>query len=65
VLAAQRDPKALLCVLASELHHVVTCNAICIVLYDEVAPAVHFHVLEITHRPDIGPPADLPPEKQM
>ena len=65
MLAAQRDPKALLRVLASELHHVVTCDAICIVLYDEVAHAVHFHVLEITHRPDIGPPADLPPEETI
>jgi formate hydrogenlyase transcriptional activator len=64
-LTAQRDPKALLRVLASELRHVVTFDGIAIVLYDEATSEVHLQMFEIVNQPSVVLPSDLPPEETM
>jgi hypothetical protein len=64
-LTAQRDPKALLRVLASELRHVVPFDGMAIVLYDEATSEVHLQMVEIVHQPSVVLPSDLPPEETM
>jgi hypothetical protein len=52
VISAQRDPKAAFRVLVSELRHVVTFDAISVVLYDETTRQRYWHGLEIVNQPD-------------
>jgi formate hydrogenlyase transcriptional activator len=65
VLTAQRDPRALLRVLARELRHVVTFDILGLVIYDEATHTIDFHMLEIVNRPDVVLPPDLTPEETM
>ena len=55
-ISAQRDAKAVFRVLVSELHHVVTFDAISVVLYDEVTHKRYWHSLESVNQPDAVPP---------
>jgi formate hydrogenlyase transcriptional activator len=65
MLTAQRDPKALFHVLASELRRVVAFDGISIVIDDEGAHKTHVHMLEIANQSDVVPPSDLTPEETM
>ena len=65
MLTTQRDPQALLRILASELRHVVIFDSICIILYDAAMHMMRFHVLEIVNRSDVMPPSDLPSEATL
>ena len=56
VISAQRDPKAVFRVLVSELRHVVTFDAIGVVLYDEATRQRYWHGLEIINQPNAVPP---------
>ena len=64
-LTAQRAPKALLRVLASELRHVVPFDGMAIVLYDEATSEVHLQMVEIVNQPSVVLSSDLPPEETM
>jgi hypothetical protein len=63
MLTAQRDPQALFRVLASELSHAVTFDGISIVIYDEAAHKIRFHMVEVINQPGVVPPPDLTPEE--
>jgi formate hydrogenlyase transcriptional activator len=65
VISAQRDPKAAFRVLVSELRHVVTFDAISVVLYDETTRQRYWHGLEIVNQPDAVPPSDFVPEEMV
>jgi formate hydrogenlyase transcriptional activator len=65
MLTAQRDPQALLRVLANELHQVVVFDSICIMLYDAATHTIRCHILEVVNRSDVVPPADLPLEETL
>src|SRR5712691_12820531 len=64
-LSAQRDPKAVFRVLVSELRHVVTFDAIGVVLYDEATRQSYWHGLEIVNQPDAVPPSDFATEEMV
>jgi hypothetical protein len=65
VISAQRDPKAVFRVLVSELRHVVTFDALSVVLYDEATRQRSWHGLEIVNQPDAVPPSDFAPEDMV
>ena len=65
VISAQRDPKAVFRVLVSELRHVVTFDAIGVVLYDEATRQRSWHGLEIIKQPNAVPPSDFAPEEMV
>ena len=64
-ISAQRDPKAVFRVLVSELRHVVTFDAIGVVLYDDATRQRYWHGLEIVNQPDAVPPSDFAPEEMV
>ena len=65
VISAQRDPQAVFRVLVSELRHVVTFDAIGVVLYDEATRKSYWHGLKIVNQPDAVPPSDFAPEEMV
>jgi len=65
VISAQRDPKAVFRVLVSALRHVVTFDALSVVLYDEATRQRSWHGLEIVNQPDAVPPSDFAPEDMV
>ena len=64
-LSAPRDPKTIFRVLARELRHVVTFDAIAVVLYDEATHKICWYELEIVHRPGAVPASDFAPEEMV
>jgi formate hydrogenlyase transcriptional activator len=64
-ISAQRDPRAVFRVLASELRHVVAFDSIGVVLYDETTHKIYWHGLEIVHQPDAILPSDFAPEEMV
>jgi hypothetical protein len=52
-------------VLARELRHVVTFDAIAVVLYDEATHKICWYELEIVHQPGAVPASDFAPEEMV
>jgi formate hydrogenlyase transcriptional activator len=65
LLTAQRNPTALVRVLARELRQVVTCDGLICALYDAAVRQHSFHAWEIEPQPGVVPLADVPVEETL
>jgi formate hydrogenlyase transcriptional activator len=64
-IGAHRDPKQLFAALAIELHRVVEFDGLVIAEYDRVTGKISWHSIEISGRPGVVFPSDIPPEETI